>query len=391
MTNPTITPRQGLDEAWAKADPTAAKQWGASFIIGYISQDNTGKNLTADDVRRIHAAGLDIVLNFEYNPQSAVGGAYNGTQDALIAVQRARELGAPRGTVIYFSIDFAVGSDRALATVADYIRAAATVCINAGYLADAYGGITTIGYLFDHQLIAYGWQTYAWSNGEWDNRAALRQVRNGVTVAGANVDQDSAVRLDFGQWRPDGSVGIIGAIQGSDPMFLAKRNSDGQYFVCDGMRSRPITPDEANVLAYLATEYSGAAITLMHQAVATNPPEWEASPNGSVPGIVRLGWVPAFGELPEAAPSSPPPPAPEPAPVVDVGQALIDLWTRIAVATEAIAHELTTVPTLPSPATAPVKAAETSPAAEEPTAADPIAPAQPSATATDAAPVDTQP
>jgi len=33
--------------------------------------------------------------------------------------------------------------------------------------------------LFDDGKIAYGWQTYAWSYGNWDGRAQLRQRRIG--------------------------------------------------------------------------------------------------------------------------------------------------------------------------------------------------------------------
>src|SRR5436305_1765482 len=66
----------------------------------------------------------------------------------------------------------------------------------------AYGGYYVIKRLFDGGKIKWGWQTYAWSGGQWDSRAQLRQVQNGITAAGdANCcDKDEAVANDYGQW-----------------------------------------------------------------------------------------------------------------------------------------------------------------------------------------------
>lgn len=59
----------------------------------------------------------------------------------------------------------------------------------------AYGGYGVIKHLFDSGRIKYGWQTYAWSHGQWDSRAQLRQTLNGSTV-----DYDEAWSLDYGQY-----------------------------------------------------------------------------------------------------------------------------------------------------------------------------------------------
>ena len=66
----------------------------------------------------------------------------------------------------------------------------------------AYGGYYVIQRLFNASKIKWGWQTYAWSGGQWDTRAQVRQVLNGITAAGdANCcDKDEAVAADFGQW-----------------------------------------------------------------------------------------------------------------------------------------------------------------------------------------------
>jgi hypothetical protein len=57
-----------------------------------------------------------------------------------------------------------------------------------------------VGAMFDAGLVAFGWQTYAWSHGHWDPRAQLQQYRNDQFIGGVSVDFDRAVAADFGQW-----------------------------------------------------------------------------------------------------------------------------------------------------------------------------------------------
>ncbi|MDN3568420.1 hypothetical protein QWZ14_28910, partial [Paeniroseomonas aquatica] len=44
------------------------------------------------------------------------------------------------------------------------------------------------------------WQTYAWAGGRWHPGAQLQQYKNGVRVAGADVDLNRATTSNFGQW-----------------------------------------------------------------------------------------------------------------------------------------------------------------------------------------------
>ena len=55
--------------------------------------------------------------------------------------------------------------------------------------------------MFDAGLVAFGWQTYAWSAGQWDNRAQIQQYRNDQLIGGVSVDFDRATADDFGQWQ----------------------------------------------------------------------------------------------------------------------------------------------------------------------------------------------
>src|SRR6185437_12074860 len=66
--------------------------------------------------------------------------------------------------------------------------------------AGAYGGYYLIRRPFDSGCISWGFQTVAWSGGQWDKRACLRQLAE--TEFGNAADVDVPERTDFGQWKP---------------------------------------------------------------------------------------------------------------------------------------------------------------------------------------------
>ena len=101
----------------------------------------------------------------------------------------------PGSRPIYFAIDFDAQT-ASRATLNAYFDGVASVL--GRDRTGAYGGYWPISRLFDAGKIAYGWQTYAWSGGNWDPRAQLRQTQNGIW--GGGLDADQAVADDFGQW-----------------------------------------------------------------------------------------------------------------------------------------------------------------------------------------------
>lgn len=190
----------GVDEAWSKALAEQLKAGGYSFIIGYVSQDTTGKNLTKDDVQAAHLAGLDVGLVYEFSATSALGGSTAGARDANIAVAHAREIGAPQGICLYAAIDFNA-TPAQLPLCLDYMMAYHEFCVATNFDSGSYGGKTVIDYLDNHQYKGRLWQTYAWSHGLWNPHVSIRQLKNGVTIAGANVDIDELETPNWGQWR----------------------------------------------------------------------------------------------------------------------------------------------------------------------------------------------
>ena len=74
----------------------------------------------------------------------------------------------------------------------------------------AYGGYYVIKRAFDAGKITWGWQTYAWSGGQWDARAQFRQTSNGITAAG----DSRLLRSRQGGGRRLRPVGARAAVEG---------------------------------------------------------------------------------------------------------------------------------------------------------------------------------
>jgi hypothetical protein len=144
------------------------------------------------------AAGYRVVFNWEYD-----GTPGNGRGTGIDAAQQSEaQLGNYRAhcdrcsewisldTPVIFTFADEQFPDRALLAAA---HSGAASVLGPGRCG-GYGGVDTIGYLFDNQLVVYGWQTYAWSGGRVDPRAQLYQRLNTATV-----DYDVAYAEDFGQ------------------------------------------------------------------------------------------------------------------------------------------------------------------------------------------------
>lgn len=192
----------GIDEAWARLTPAQAKAAGKEFVVGYVSEDRTGKNLTAAEIAGYLAAQVAVLLVYEYSITAVEGGPSRGTRDAGIAVAQAKQLGYPAGCALGFAVD----EDETAhpSNVDGYARAFTAACHAAGYRSMVYGGLATVKRCLDLGLVDLGWQTYAWSGSPtvWDPRAVIRQYQNGAVINARDVDLDVAMGDDYGAWMP---------------------------------------------------------------------------------------------------------------------------------------------------------------------------------------------
>jgi len=170
---------------------------GGKFVCRYASTPGNPKNLTAPEVVRLRAAGLDIVSVFETTALRALEGYAAGQLDAAAARAQHAPLGLPASRPAYFTVDFDMQPDQE-GRVAAYFQGlrheSGTSPVG------VYGGLRVAEFLPTTGLISHVWQSYAWSHGQWAPLTHLRQVANGVTWGGFLVDVNEAHAADYGQW-----------------------------------------------------------------------------------------------------------------------------------------------------------------------------------------------
>lgn len=188
---------KGLDYAWGgpRGQLGTIKSLGYGFIARYLSSDSS-KNLTLQEKNSAMAVGLAVIVVWETSANRIMGGHAAGVADARSADAEVKALGMP-GIPIYFACDFDASAAQQ-ATINAYLDGVASV-IGHGRTG-LYAGYYPIKRSFDAGKIAFGWQTYAWSGGQWDSRAQVRQVQNAIRVLGYDVDLNESVKTDFGQW-----------------------------------------------------------------------------------------------------------------------------------------------------------------------------------------------
>lgn len=191
----------GLD--YVTGPPIAdLKAAGVTFVCRYTGYTSPSlpqtKILTLAEAKELSAAGIALVSNWEWYANRAVESFASGAWDAQEAQKIHASCGGPADRPIYFSVDADVAGDQCV----EYFKGVASVI--GLHRTGAYGSYRVLQYLFNANLITWGWQTYAWSYGAWEPRAHIQQYQNGVTLAGLSVDYDRSIKSDFGQWRIGG-------------------------------------------------------------------------------------------------------------------------------------------------------------------------------------------
>lgn len=201
-----------VDYSLARPAPEQLKAWDVTAAMRYVGQDTSGrKNMTKAEVAALAAAGIRTGTVFEYTATQAARGTAQGGIDANLGLAQATDCGMPSWRPIYFAVDFDI-PDYApksadplakLGPVGAYFAAAGAVL--GVDRVGVYGGYYAVKRVLDARLASWGWQTLAWSGGQWDPRAVLRQT--GATLDAGQLDADTAIRThdhagDFGAWFP---------------------------------------------------------------------------------------------------------------------------------------------------------------------------------------------
>jgi hypothetical protein len=188
---------EGIDYSYGSGLTAAAmKSAGKHFACRYLATLPNSKCINKAEASGLLRAGLSVVLVWETTADRVLSGHGGGVADAREADRQARGLGMA-GIPLYFACDIDSGPGQQGAINGYCSGAASVIGHNRTGL---YGGYWPVSRAFSAGVIRYGWQTYAWSGGNWDRRAQLQQYRNGVKLGPADVDFDRSMATDYGQW-----------------------------------------------------------------------------------------------------------------------------------------------------------------------------------------------
>jgi hypothetical protein len=196
-----------VDYAWGRPSIAALRAAGATGVSRYLSRvtpSTVGKIITAQEYQQLLAAGLAVVLNWEYDARDYRGGAMAGANHAREAIAQAQALGYPRGCAIIGSADTDVTRADWLAPGRPYYQAFSTGLRIAGYRPGIYGPWDVLEWAREDGVADVFWQagmSWAWSGGR--NRNVWPGVhlyqRRQQTIGSADCDVSDIIQANYGQ------------------------------------------------------------------------------------------------------------------------------------------------------------------------------------------------
>ncbi|MGQ4514209.1 glycoside hydrolase domain-containing protein [Streptomyces sp. DW26H14] len=191
----------GVDYAWSHPSLSALKAAKVAFAARYLATD-ASKSLTKTEAAALAGVGIWSVVVWETIANRMLSGKAAGASDATKAQAQAAACGQPKDRPIYFAADFDA-TEAQQTQINAYLDGAASVLGRARV--GIYGGYYPVKRALDAKKATFAWQTRAWSGGQWDPRAHIRQGAY-VTVGGVQCDANTSMTVDYGQWMPGKTV-----------------------------------------------------------------------------------------------------------------------------------------------------------------------------------------
>lgn len=193
--------REGIDCSYAKPSGAELKHANRLCAVLYITDPGPGnKGITQEEYDDYAANGVVMAFVWELGTSAVLDGYERGVADATRAQHNLNALHGPSNRrPIYFAIDFDIQPNQYTAA-GDYFRGVNSVI--GARRTGAYGHHNVLSWLAASKLIAFRFQTYAWSDGI-EGANAVYQYDNDNRLGSGTVD---FCRMYAGNW---GQKGVL--------------------------------------------------------------------------------------------------------------------------------------------------------------------------------------
>lgn len=165
---------------------------GQTFVARYlVPAKYEWKRISPEEAQILSDSGMDILSVFESTANRALDGLSGGKADALLAFEEASIVGQPKGSAIYFAVDFDVTKPIQYDIIEQYLLGAGSI-LGDDYHVGLYAEYSVIEEMGKRGACKHFWQTYAWSQGKLSKLANVYQFRNGQQMAGITVDMNNS-------------------------------------------------------------------------------------------------------------------------------------------------------------------------------------------------------
>ncbi|MGV3464512.1 MAG: glycoside hydrolase domain-containing protein [Heyndrickxia sp.] len=176
------------------ASAKSLKAAGFDYVARYLPTTDW-KALTTAEVKSIQDAGLKLISIFEKNSTKvSYFSEAQGIADAKDAYNYAKSLGQPKGSAIYFTVDYDAQTND-MAVIKQYIAGLNRTLVD--YEVGIYGSYAVMVAI--KGLVKYYWQTYAWSSGKVADFIHMYQNKNDTRVSGIGIDFNE-IKKEPGAW-----------------------------------------------------------------------------------------------------------------------------------------------------------------------------------------------
>ena len=189
---------KGVDYSFGRPDPAEMARLGYRFAVRYIStRIDHPKNITADEIKRLHAAGIAVLFVWETTVTRPFDGYAAGAADGKASRAWCERLGCPTSVPVLAAVDTDV-TTKTLQAVLAYLDGFAEGL--GPWPLGIYADTDVIEAMAGRSVLNWKPNARAWST-KPSNLVHVQQHAS-TTVAGGLVDTNTALR-PFTAWLPN--------------------------------------------------------------------------------------------------------------------------------------------------------------------------------------------